>query len=221
MLDLLAPSASRTLVVVPYRTFKVPAPTVREALAVLGTLQCWSEDEGLPAGKAELLREACAEWLPTTAFSVLFSEAFEQRRRLAALEALVTTGMPKGLLGEVEAEAEGARKAGEVRWQALVARYRAAFGLTWEEALDEPWPAFLAQLTETRTLHAQEQMRFIRAYSALRSEEGKTLLDQIRRDASLLTQEKEELSEEEKETRKKQEKKLMAEAWQVRQHLLN
>jgi len=219
MLDLISAGADRRLVIPPYETMRVPAPPVRAALTVL---KAAGPDAGLRASLD--LRSACAGWLPTRAFSVLFSQAFSEDRRLAALEALVASGMPEWLGSDPrETDPKVALQAAQdTDWSSLLARYRAAYSLTWDEVMAEPWPVFLAQLEDTGRMQAREQMRFIRAYTALRSEDGQSLLDDIAEAASFRGDGGgRELSEEEQAEREREKKKLMAEAYQTRQHLLN
>lgn len=220
MLGLLSAGTGRRLIIPPFQPMRVPAPPVRAALAVL---QATAGTEA-SAEERQALRSACAEWLPTRAFSVLFSDAFSTERRLQVLEALVAAGMPEWLTGDPDETSPGtaARVAIETDWSSLIARYRATYSLTWEEVMGEPWHAFLAQLEDTGRMQAREQMRFIQAYTALRSEDGDSLLDDIAEAAAPRGSESTtELSEEEQAEREQARKKMMAEAWQTRQHLLN
>jgi len=210
MLDLLPEGRKCRLVVPPLRPFTVPAPTVRVALSV------YSVAEGEAEAKARrTLRVVCSDWLSLRAFSVLFGEAFDWDRRLAVLSALVQSLTPDDVFsGEEDAEA--------AEWQTLIAQYRAAYRIPLEKVLSEKWHVFLQQSREIGTLQAREQVRFVRAYTAIRSTDGEDIMDDIIQSAQGRTADTgDELTDEEKEKRERLAKDLKAEAYQTRQHLLN
>lgn len=216
MLDVLTAGAERTLVVPPLRPLRAPAPTVRAALAVYEAAEEHREGDGLDEDTARALARICAEWLPMRSYSVLFSEAFSTGRRLQALQALVAIGTPDWV-------AEQSGDGSSVDWHALIARYREAYGAGWAEVMDEPWHAFISQLRQTRRLQAREQVRFIRAYTSIRSQDGDSILQEIFEDAFLgnAKGDGEERTEEEEARRQQLRDELVAEAYQKRQHLLN
>jgi len=213
MIDLLAAGQKRQLVIPPLQPITVPAPTVRVALAVYTAAEA-AEDGTPPAKEADVLRRACAEWLPLRAFSVLWSAAFTPRRRLQALGALI----------HVEHEGKEAdADASTPHWEALVARYRAAYRCSVDEVLSETWGHFVSQLKQVGHLQAQEQVRFIRAYTAIRSSDGESILEEILEaaDPSSKDSESDDLSAEEREVRRRRRDELVAESYMKRQHMLN
>lgn len=214
MINLLAAGHDRELIIPPLRPIRVPPPPVRVALAVQSAAE--ASEDGAPGGREQqVLREACADWLPLRAFSVLFSEAFTPERRLQAIASLVTTGPQDLEAGEGSGDA--------VNWEAMVARYRSAYRCSVEEVLDEPWHRFISQLRQIGHLQAREQVRFIRAYTALRSSDGEDILEEIieAADPNVDSSDEEDLTEEEKKERRRMRDKLVAESYQKRQHMLN
>ena len=220
MLDLLDADQPREIIVPPLQPLTCPPPTVRAALAVLKASEALEESGGgeLPERAASVLSGVCSDWLPLRTYSTLFGRAFSDRRRVQVLSAVLGAGTPDRLKSE---DTEGGRDS--YSWDALIARYRSAYGLTLQETLEERWHWFLSQLKEIGTIDAQEQVRFIRAYTALRSEDGDDIIDSILKQArpGAQSEPEEDLTEEERQERQTLKDKMMAEAYQTRQHILN
>jgi hypothetical protein len=146
---------------------------------------------------------------------VLFGKAFDWNRRLAVLSALVRSQTPDEVFsGEGDGEA--------AQWHTLIAQYRAAYRIPLKQVLSEKWHLFLRQSREIGTLQAREQVRFVRAYTAIRSTSGEEVMEEIIEAAEgSETNSEPDLTEEERNQRNRIEKRLKAEAYQTRQHLLN
>ena len=217
-MDLLRATQDRDLILGGRRPIRVPPPTVRAALSIHAAAEASTEEDGgvqVPGREAALTRKACREWLPMRAHSVLFGNAFSWGRRMQVLGALLQTSIPDRV------QQAATDSDGEADFYGLISRYRSHFGASFEEVMAEPWPRFLADAQEILRHHAQEQMRFLRAYTAVRSEDGGEILEEIQKSARPPTAEDDTLSEEEKEERRRKRDTLMAEAYQKRQHLLN
>lgn len=167
MRELVAATTDRTLAVEGFGTFRVPPPSVRAAVTVL------SVQAGGPQAEAdrEALCEVCAAWLPLRTYSVVFSNAFSDEKRLEVLRALLTGGLPVRIRKQIEEErqkAEAADEGGRVAsraeyWQARVAQYRAAYSLTMEEVLAESFFAWVPQLRQLSRLEARMKKRHVDA----------------------------------------------------------
>ncbi len=160
MRELVAATTERDLFVDGVGTFRVPVPTVRVGLTVLRAKEDEPSDE-------EAFREVCADWLPLPTYSVLFSRRFTDSKRLDVIRSFVVGGMAERLQARLReerkeaAEGEGAPNtpSGPAYWQARLAQYRAHFGLRFEDVMQEPFPAFVAQLGQLSRLEAREQRR--------------------------------------------------------------
>ncbi len=164
----LAQSGLSTRVEFGAATFRVPPPTVRQALTVLTVAhggEVMRED-------LRTLRKVTAEWLPLTAQSVVWGDSFfaSEGRRVAFFVRLVRQTLPPSApegSKEKEGEAEEKVRLKPPRWWwQQIARYRAHFGLTMEEVMTEPWPEFVAQRRELSLLEARETFRGLQAVVA-------------------------------------------------------
>jgi len=181
MRELIAASTEKEIWVDGVGALRVPAPTVRVGLVVLCVQHEEDGDDEQDEGvlwDREVLREVCADWMPLRTYSIVFANIFTEKRRVELLRGLVSASMPKRLqdrLLEHKNAAEGSGDEAAPRptrtprereeyWQGRVAEYRKAFGLTFDEVMDEPFVALLGQLEPLSTLNAKEKRRTTEAF---------------------------------------------------------
>jgi len=187
MSDLLRSQVDRRLEHVGDRTYSIPAPPTRAALAVESVHQRVARDEDKEEDH-RLLRRVCSDWLPLRPFSILFSDAFTDKKRREVLRAFVWAGAPAPVQERFEkrvdreqGEAESVR--GETGrsgyWWRRIAEYRSQFGATFEEAMGVPWTVMLGHLVHLPMLRAREIKDAADAHVMVRSEDGDEAYEKV------------------------------------------
>jgi len=186
--------------------FQVRPPTVEDALLVADALRVEEVDWSV-------VREGVAEWLPLSLSSILFSASAPDELREQVLQGLLVAGGDTGSK-DTDASSKEPRRMHEADWNRIVARYRRAFGLTWQAVMKEPWHAFLLQCQAMPGVFAREQLRLIEAYAATKSKSKKGL-DRIQDRAGIRKAPRRHRRPDGAPTAEQ----MLVEAWQVRRRL--
>lgn len=136
-------------------TYRVPRPRARQAITVLS---CTEAIAGGDESAWLEVKTVAREWLPPgLAFKITGGVVLSPEKGLKLMQDLLSWGLPERHEEDQEEAKEQARK---LSWFTLLAEYAETYNTSPQEALETPWPLFIALLAEKDKLHARGGIRY-------------------------------------------------------------
>lgn len=145
-------------------SYFVRSPTVLEALNILASYSGALSGERV---QSEVFFETLKSWLPFKLYSVFKQVGYPRKEVVDRVFDMVNEGVPdlKNAWEEQrnEESSDISKKRVVMEWDAVIAEYMSAYGMTLKEALQEPWNGFLLLSKRVDMVNARQTLRILEA----------------------------------------------------------